>query len=203
MAIKDRSRLNDHYSQKARSQGYPARSVYKLSEFDAKRRLFKPGQKVLDLGCAPGSWTLYVAEKVGPKGLVVGLDLNLPPGSFPSWVSLLAGDIFEDGLKEKVGEFFANGAHAVISDLAPKTTGARAVDQARSLELVEAASSWAGDLLKPDGFFLFKVFQSQMADDFIAKIKEGYKTLSRLKPQASRSQSQEIFVLLSGFKGRV
>ncbi|MDR2140687.1 MAG: RlmE family RNA methyltransferase [Deltaproteobacteria bacterium] len=199
MTIKDRSRLDDHYSQKARSLGYPARSVFKLAEFDQSYRLFRPGQKVLDLGCAPGSWTLYVAEKVGATGRVVGLDLAIPPGAFPGWVRLGAVDLLAgEEAFSKVAEELGGLAQAVLSDLAPKTTGRREIDQARSLELVGAAWAWAQKLLEPGGLFLFKVFQSPEADAFINQLKAGFQSLIRLKPQASRKNSQEIFVLARG-----
>ncbi|MDR1086373.1 MAG: RlmE family RNA methyltransferase [Deltaproteobacteria bacterium] len=200
MSIKDRSRLDDHYSREARKEGYPARSVFKLAEFDQKYRLFRPGQKVLDLGCAPGSWTLYTAEKVGPGGLVVGLDLSVPPGSFPGNVRLLAGDLLKD--EEWIDEILAltgSGLEAVLSDLAPKTSGRREVDQARSLELVEAAWSWTKKLLTPGGLFLFKLFQSQDGEDYIKTIRPYFGQIVRLKPKATRKNSQEIFILGRGF----
>jgi 23S rRNA (uridine2552-2'-O)-methyltransferase len=201
MAIKDRSRLDDHFSQKARSQGYPARSVYKLAEFDQKRGLFKPGQKVLDLGCAPGGWTLYVAEKVGPAGLVVGVDLEPPWRAFPPPVKTLAADLLlgEPTIKAVALELKGQ-ADAILSDMAPKTTGQRAVDQAKSLALAQAAWGVAQELLKAGGFFLFKIFQSPEADEFIVNLKPRFLSERRLKPQASRKRSQEIFVLLEGFK---
>jgi 23S rRNA (uridine2552-2'-O)-methyltransferase len=144
---------------------------------------------------------MYAAEKVGPKGLVVGVDLAIPQGSFPEWVKLLAVDLLSVGDAETWGaEFFQLGADGVLSDLAPKTTGRREVDQARSLELALAAWSWAERLLKPGGFFLFKVFQSPAADEFIQRARVRFQKLIRLKPQASRKQSQEIFALLKGFK---
>ncbi|MDR0549030.1 MAG: RlmE family RNA methyltransferase [Deltaproteobacteria bacterium] len=206
MTIKDRSRLDDFYSQKARKLGYPARSVFKLAEFDQKMSLFKPGQIVLDLGCAPGSWTKYVAEKVGSKGLVVGVDLTVPPGQWPNWVKLVAADLLE-GPKTllALSQNLATKVDAVLSDLAPKTTGRPEVDQAQSLELVLRAWELAQAFLKEGGLFLFKVFQSPAADEFVVSLKKSFRGLKRLKPKASRSASQEIFVLTTGFlanKGR-
>lgn len=198
MAIKDRSRIDDHYSQKARQEGYPARSVYKLEEIDQKHKLFKPGQKVLDLGCTPGSWTLYAAGKVGSGGRVIGLDLDPPSSSFPPQVSILKADLLEDRMAELVSE--TAPFDLVLSDMAPRTMGRREVDQARSLELCQMAWSWAEKLLKSGGHFLFKIFQSQDADDFIHSLQPGFEKISRLKPKATRSQSLETFVLAKGYK---
>lgn len=198
MTIKDRSRLDDHYSQKARQEGFPARSVYKLEEIDQKHRLFKPRQKVLDLGCAPGSWSLYAAGKVGSQGRVIGLDLEPPTSSFPPQVTILKADLLENRMDELVSE--TAPFDLVLSDMAPRTMGRREVDQARSLELCQMAWAWAGRLLKPGGHFLFKIFQSQDGDDFIRGLQPRFEKITRLKPKATRSQSLETFVLAKVYK---
>lgn len=197
MAIKDRARIDDHYSQKARKEGFPARSVYKLEEIDQKYKLLKARQKVLDLGCAPGSWTLYSASKVGPDGLVIGIDLNPVSTALPPQARFLQGDLLENPISEVESEAPFD---LVLSDMAPKTMGRREVDQARSLELCEMAWLWADRLLKPGGSFLFKIFQSQDGDDFIQRIKNSFDKVIRLKPKATRSQSLEMFVLAHKFK---
>ncbi|MDL2260395.1 RlmE family RNA methyltransferase [Deltaproteobacteria bacterium OttesenSCG-928-K17] len=207
MAIKDKNRVDDHYSQKARKDGYPARSVYKLEEIDQKHKLLRPGQKVLDLGCAPGSWTLYVAEKVREKGRVIGIDLTWPGGAFPPHVSIIQADLLENELElqGRVRELLGSDQDApfdlVLSDMAPKTMGRREVDQARSLELCRMAWAWAEKMLRPGGHFLFKIFQSQEGDDFIKTLAPKFEKITRLKPKATRSQSLETFVLGRGFKG--
>jgi len=198
MAIKDRSRLDDHYSQKARQEGFPARSVYKLEEIDQKHKLFKAGQKVLDLGCAPGSWSLYAAGKVTPQGRVIGLDLDPPTNSFPPQVTILKADLLEDRMDELVRE--TAPFDLVLSDMAPRTMGRREVDQARSLELCRMAWAWAERLLRPGGHFLFKIFQSQDGDDFVRGLQPRFEKITRLKPKATRSQSLETFVLARGYK---
>jgi len=190
--------LDDHYSRQAREAGYPARSVYKLEEIDRKHRLFRPGRRVLDLGCAPGSWSLYAAQKVGGEGLVLGLDLkpvqlkNGEPRLF-----FLAADLLTASpeLAEPWGPF-----DLVLSDLAPATSGRKEVDQARSLALVQAAWVWAEALLKPGGHFLYKIFQSPEGEDFCRDLKERFNKVELLKPKATRSQSREIFGLGLGFK---
>ena len=193
MTVKDPSRLDDHYSRRARQAGYPARSVYKLEEIDRKYRLFRPGQRVLDLGCAPGAWSLYAALKVGPGGLVLGLDLKPPAikdGRRPPHLVFQTADLLSASpdLARPQGPF-----DLVLSDLAPATSGRKEVDQARSLALVLAAWAWAGILLKPGGHFLYKIFQSPEAEDFSKTLKEKFGRVELLKPRATRERSREIF----------
>jgi 23S rRNA (uridine2552-2'-O)-methyltransferase len=199
MTVKDRARLDDHYSRQARQEGFPARSVYKLEEFDRKYKLFRPGQRVLDLGCAPGSWTLYAAGKVGEKGRVVGLDLTAPGVAFPPQVRIEQADLLENRLELVAGE---GPFDVILSDLAPKTSGRREVDQARSLELCRVAWFWAERLLRPGGRFLFKLFQSAEGDAFVLSLAPRFRKITRLKPKATRARSVEIFVLAQGL-GRV
>ncbi|MDR1545578.1 MAG: RlmE family RNA methyltransferase [Deltaproteobacteria bacterium] len=199
MTVKDRRRLDDHWSRKARQAGYPARSVWKLEEFDRKWGLFRPGQKVLDLGCSPGGWTLYAAQKVGPTGLVLGFDLQPPdPAGFPPQAKLLQADVLEEPSETAAawGPFAA-----VLSDMAPKTTGRREVDQARSLELCQAARRWAEALTAAGGLFMFKIFESPQAALFVKDLGDVFERVRRLKPQATRVESMETFVLAQGFKG--
>ncbi|MDR1870442.1 MAG: RlmE family RNA methyltransferase [Deltaproteobacteria bacterium] len=201
MAIKDRQRLNDHYSQKARSQGYPARSVYKLAELDQGGRLFKPGDKVLDLGAAPGSWALYAAQKVGLSGLVLGVDLNPLAAVYPPPIRFMAANVLESPeTLAKLKAEYPDGFNAALSDMAPKTTGRKDVDQARSLDLVKGAWEWAQELVRPGGLFLFKVFQSEEANQFIETLTPSFNRVKRLKPKATRTRSQEIFILFEGLK---
>lgn len=200
MTIKDRKRLDDPFSQRARKEGYPARSVYKLEEIDLKYKLFKPGQKVLDLGCSPGSWTLYAAGKVGPKGQVLGLDLVIPSSTFPPQVTLIEANLLDadiEELKIETGTF-----DLVLSDMAPKTMGRREVDQARSLELSQTAWQWAAKLLKFKGNFVFKIFQSQDCDDFVRTLKTHFASINRLKPKATRSQSLETYVIAQKYNAK-
>ncbi|MDR1110449.1 MAG: RlmE family RNA methyltransferase [Deltaproteobacteria bacterium] len=199
MAIKDRSRLDDYYSRKARRENYPARSVWKLEEFDRRYRLLGKGRKVLDLGCAPGSWSLYAASRVGPGGLVLGLDLNPPDAAgFPGNVIVMGADLLaaDPALAAPYGPF-----EVILSDMAPSTTGRREIDQARSLELCRTAWAWAGILLARGGDFLMKIFQSQEGEAFARELVPSFGNLVRLKPRATRSRSQEIFVLGRGFGG--
>ncbi|MDR1677694.1 MAG: RlmE family RNA methyltransferase [Deltaproteobacteria bacterium] len=199
MTIKDRKRIDDYYSQKARKEKYPARSVWKLEEFDSKYSLFKAGQKILDLGCSPGSWSLYAAKIVGPRGLVLGLDLDPPDSSqFPENVILKKANLLEDSLELAQG---FSPFQVILSDMAPKTSGRREIDQSKSLELCQMAWVWTKSLSAIGGDFLFKIFQSPDADAFLKEISVNYERQIRLKPKATRSQSQEIFVLNKSYKG--
>jgi 23S rRNA (uridine2552-2'-O)-methyltransferase len=199
MTVKDRSRLDDHYSHQARQAGFPARSVFKLEELDLKYHLFRPGQRVLDLGCAPGSWSLYAAQKVGREGLVLGLDLKPPALKAEplAQLSFLTVDLLATSpdLVKSQGPF-----DLVMSDLAPATCGRKEIDQARSLALVRAAWAWAEVLLKSGGHFLYKIFQSPEGEDFSRNLKEKFNKIELLKPRATRSRSREIFGLGLGFK---
>ncbi|MDR2827058.1 MAG: RlmE family RNA methyltransferase [Candidatus Adiutrix intracellularis] len=199
MVIKDRRRVDDYYSRKARQEGYPARSVYKIDEINQKYHLFRWGQIVLDLGCAPGSWSRYAAEQVGGAGRVIGLDLNpvTQEKVWPPQVSLYQADLLE-GIPEAV--IRAGPFDLILSDLAPRTTGRREVDQARNLELCHQAWNLAEGLLKPGGHFLFKIFQSQEGNVFILALASSFTKIIRLKPKASRSTSSELFILARFFK---
>ncbi len=190
MAYKPR----DYYAKRAKEEKYPARSVYKLKEADQKYRLLKPGQAVLDLGAAPGSWSKYALERVGKKGLVVGIDINPVKISHPRFL-FLPGDIFElepEEIRQKTGvEFF----DAVLSDMAPKTTGDRSGDHFRSVALAERALFFARKLLKPGGIFLVKVFEGEAFPRFVEEVKKDIGPVKRFRPKSTRASSREIFVL--------
>ncbi len=192
----------DHYFKKAKQENYPARSVYKLQEIEKQSRLFSPGASVLDLGACPGSWSLYAAERVGPRGHVLAIDLNPAGTAFPPQVTYLTGDMLDPGPDileafEKLGPF-----DLVLSDMAPKTTGVKFTDQARSLELAEAALSVAVSRLKPGGSFVVKVFQGPDAPAYAAELKKLFASVRVSKPKSSRAESKEIFYVGLGFKGR-
>ncbi len=184
----------DHYFKKAKKEKYPARSVYKLKEADQKYRLFRRGQLVLDLGAAPGSWSKYVLERVGPKGLVVAIDLSPLKISAPNLL-FFQEDVFSvtpQKIRERVeGQSF----DAVLSDMAPKTTGDRSGDHFRSVELAQRALELAKELLKPGGVFLVKVFEGEAFPRFVEEVKREIGPVKRFRPKSTRSESREIFVL--------
>jgi len=186
----------DHFFSKAKTEGYAARSVYKLEEIDRKYRLFQPGMRVLDLGCHPGSWMQYISKAVLAKGFVLGVDRKEtePPEANARTIQ---ADILEPG--EKAETLFEAGFHAVCSDMAPDTTGIGEVDEARSLELVEAARKIAEKYLFPGGFLLIKLFQGPGTKAWMEKLSKNFFSPQIIRPKATRKESREIFVLCRGF----
>lgn len=183
----------DHFTRKAKQEGYAARSVYKLEEIDRKHRIFRGGQRVLDLGCAPGSWLKYIARKVGQKGRAGGIDRSMVTPMAPN-VTTLAGDIFETSVDTLLQ--LANGPYDVItSDMAPDTTGNRFTDHVRSIELCRRAYEVSAALLKPGGTFICKVFEGEDLQSFIMELRPHFQTIKRVKPKSTRSESVELFVV--------
>jgi 23S rRNA (uridine2552-2'-O)-methyltransferase len=201
-ALTDMKTYRDHYFRKARREHYPARSVYKLKEMDARFRLFRTGMKVLDLGAAPGSWSLYAAEKVGRAGRVLACDRRGAGVDLPEQVTFVQEDVFRrspgfERMLEEGGPF-----DLVMSDMAPDTTGAKSVDQARSLELCLEAEAVAERWLKPGGHFVCKIFMGPDFPVFVAALRSCFTTVKTFKPVSSRAESKEIFEVGLGFKGR-
>jgi len=194
--MRQRESKTEFYTRKAKEEGYPARSVYKLKEIDEKFEIIKAGDKVLDLGATPGSWLKYLSEKTGVSGKVLGVDTEDAKIELPANAKFLKKDVFaftEDDFKE-LKKF-----HVVVSDLAPKTSGVKFADAAKSLELCEKALEIAQKVLTPGGNFVCKVFESEKTKDFFKKIEENFKSAKRLKPQASRKESREIFFIGKSF----
>ena len=191
-----KNRWADHYSRQAKKDRYPARSVYKLKEIQSRYRLIRPGDKVLDLGCSPGSWLLYAAEIAGEKGKVIGIDLIPVTIGLPPQASVHVGDVraLEDSLLEKLGQNF----NTVISDMAPSTTGIKGVDETRSLDLCTAALAVARRFLAPGGTFLCKIFQGADFDAFSRRVKTNFSKQKIFKPQSSRKASREIYMIGTG-----
>lgn len=191
----------DHYFKRAKQENYPARSVYKLQEIEKQSHLLVPGAAVLDLGACPGSWSLFAANRVGPSGRVLAIDLNPADTAFPGHVTYLTGDMLDPG-PEILQAFAAQGPFdVVLSDMAPKTTGIKFTDQARSLELAEAALAVARRRLKRGGAFVVKIFQGPDAPAYLAVLKTVFKSVRIAKPKSSRSESKEIFYVGTGFVG--
>jgi 23S rRNA (uridine2552-2'-O)-methyltransferase len=184
----------DHYSQQAKRERYPARSVYKLEEIQKKHRPIKKGDKVLDLGCAPGSWLLYTAKLTGPKGRVIGVDLKPVSIQASPCINIIAADVFTLDVASLGKDF-----NVVLSDMAPATTGHKTVDAARSYNLCEAALKIAQSILLPKGSFVCKIFQGPDFNLFLDDVRAGFKRLKIFKPQSSRKASKEIYVIGLGF----
>ncbi|HKP56929.1 MAG TPA: RlmE family RNA methyltransferase [Polyangiales bacterium] len=185
------SRSQDHFGYKAKREGYPARSVYKLEEIDKRLKLLRRGQRVLDLGAAPGSWTMYAAERVGREGKVLGIDLNEARVALPPQASFRALDVFGADLATELGP---GSFEVVLSDMAPHTSGQRHRDQFHSYELYMRALEIARAVLVPGGNFVGKIFQGPELEQARAATREAFSSVRTLKPEASRSESFEIFL---------
>ena len=191
--------FRDHYFQKAKKENFLARAIYKLEEIQKKHRVLRPGDRVLDLGAAPGSWMQLTGGVVGPSGLVVGVDLKKIEHPFPRHVVVLQRDIFDP---EFEGDFQREYPpfDVVLSDMAPSTSGIRVADSARSELLFERAIHLAGVLLKPQGHFLAKIFQGSDFHNLLAETKKRYEWVKVVKPEASKKQSKEIYILAMRLK---
>ncbi len=190
----------DHYFLKAKNENYPARSVYKLKELNKKFKLFKKGMKVLDLGAAPGSWSLGAAEYVGPQGLVVACDIQTTETHFPRNVIFHQEDVFNRSAEfEEVLQKYAP-FDCVMSDMAPATTGTRFTDQARSFDLCLEAFEVAKKYLKPQGIFICKIFMGPDFQVLAKELKPHFASVRNFKPASSRAESKEIFTVGVDFK---
>lgn len=194
-----KNKINEFFTIKARKEGYPARSIYKIKEINEKYPLFKKGDKVLDLGCVPGSWLIYVANKIGNQSKVVGIDIK------DIKIPLKENVIF---IKKDVMNFEKSGAkelnqkyEAVISDLAPSTSGIGFVDTAKSLELCEKALDIAKIVLAPGGNFVCKIFEGEFTNNFFKEVEKSFKFTKRFRPKAVPKRSREFYVVGKGFRG--
>jgi 23S rRNA (uridine2552-2'-O)-methyltransferase len=192
--------LNDPYVARAKREGYRSRAAYKLLEIDEKYRILKPGQKVVDLGAAPGGWSQIAAKVVGPKGKVVGIDL-LPIDPMPG-VEFIQLDFLDETAPGKLIEMLGGPADVVMSDMAANTTGHKKTDHLRIIGLAEAAIYFAREILAPGGAFIAKVFQGGTENQLLADLKRDFAVVRHVKPAASRADSAELYVMATGFRGR-
>lgn len=184
--------MADGRTQKAKLAGYPARSVFKLEEIDLRCRLLRSSIRVLDLGAAPGSWSLYAAQRVGPQGLVVAVDVRPIIQSFPPQVVTFQEDaLTSDGVSWSTFAPF----DLVLSDMAPNTSGSRVRDQALSFELFERALHVAERVGKPGSDFVAKLFMSDAITHAKAAVTAAYEQMRILRPEGTRQNSSEVFLL--------
>ncbi|NEZ04173.1 RlmE family RNA methyltransferase [Wenzhouxiangella sp. XN201] len=185
---------SDPYVKRAREAGYRARAAFKLLELDDKDRLFRPGQVVVDLGAAPGSWAQVASERVGESGRVIALDIL--PMEPVEGVVFIQGDFREDEpLAELEAAMDGRRADLVLSDMAPNISGIGPSDQARSIHLAELAKAFADDWLASDGVFVVKVFQGEGFDALLAELRQDYGAVRTRKPPASRGESREVYLV--------
>lgn len=191
--------LSDYYVKQAKREGYPSRSAYKLLELQEKDKLITPGMRIVDLGAAPGGWSMVAMESLNGKGKVVALDcLPMTP---PAGVHFILGDFTEpQPLAELLAYLNGQPIDLVLCDMAPNISGLKSVDQPKSLYLAELAADFAEQTLRPGGKFLVKLFQGSGVDDFINGLRKMFAQVKLRKPKASRPRSPEIYVLAQGFR---
>ncbi len=183
----------DHLTRQAKTENYPARSVYKLEEIQNKFQVLKKNDRVLDLGCAPGSWLLYTAKQVGNHGKVFGIDLKKVEIHLPENVIAI-----EDNILNLTNESFLDENtrfNAILSDMAPSTSGRKDVDALKSFELCNMALKVADDFLLQNGNFICKIFQGNDFNEFQKNVKSKFKECKIFKPESCRKQSKEIYII--------
>ncbi|MBU7004991.1 MAG: RlmE family RNA methyltransferase [Theionarchaea archaeon] len=195
-----RKRRRDQYYRKAKADGYPSRASYKLIQLNQKSRLIRSGDKVLDLGSAPGGWSLAAGEIVGGRGLVVGVDLVESPPPKRDNIFFVLGDMMEETTLQRI-KALSETFDVVISDASPSISGVWSRDHLLSIDLARRALEICGDLLRPGGNFVTKVFQGEELDHFHRQVKEEFEKSKRSKPGASRGESSEIYIVGLGYKG--
>jgi 23S rRNA (uridine2552-2'-O)-methyltransferase len=194
-----RRHVNDPYVQRSKRDGYRSRSAYKLTEIDDRDKLLKPGQVVVDLGAAPGGWSQVAAARVGKGGTVLAIDLlQMEP---VAGVGFVRGDFTRGSGLAAIGSLLGDRkADVVLSDMAPNMSGIAVSDQARSMELAEAARDFALLHLQPEGVFLVKIFQGAGYDEYLKSLRAAFRKVMVRKPDASRDESAEQYLLSRGLK---
>jgi 23S rRNA (uridine2552-2'-O)-methyltransferase len=187
----------DRFTKKARESGFMARSVYKLEDVQRRHRVLSPGQKVVDLGCFPGSWTQYALQMVGKNGVVVGVDLEEPKLDKGVFIVCSVYDVQASALEEALG----GKADVVLSDMAPRTVGITFSDHVRQIELASRALELAVATLVPGGAFIVKVFDGEEVPAFQTAMRSRFGKVKRIRPEAVRKSSREFFLLGMNFKG--
>ncbi|MEE2952434.1 MAG: RlmE family RNA methyltransferase [Pseudomonadota bacterium] len=195
--------LNDPYVRRAKADGFRSRAAYKLIEMDDRFQLLKPGQKVVDLGAAPGGWCQVAADRIGSTDAdvkVVGIDyleVDPVPGA-----EILQMDFLDDEAPDRLIETLGGEPDIVLSDMAAPTTGHRRTDHLRTMHLCEVAADFAVRTLRPGGHFLCKTFQGGTERDLLDLLKRNFASVHHVKPPASRDGSVELYLLAKSFKGR-
>lgn len=188
-----KDKWGDHFSRLAKKEHFPARSVYKLKEIQHKFNVIRKGDRILDLGCAPGSWLLLAARLTGETGSVTGIDLMPVSIELPPHVRVLTGDVLS--LDREMIEAIGLNYQVVLSDMAPATTGRKDVDTVRSFHLCISALEIVRRLLLPGGSFVCKIFQGEDFSEFAGRVSEVFRRCKFFKPQSSRKPSKEIYII--------
>lgn len=198
--------IHDHFFHEAKRHGYVARSAFKLSEIQERKRLIRRGARVLDLGCAPGAWLQVACQAIGPRragGCVVGIDLKptRPPNRFiDDRVRILEGDAFEISAEELLQSAGGKSFDVVLSDMMAHTSGHRETDHYQSINLARRALEVAKATLRPGGHFVVKVFEGSEYPDFVRECGAAFAKVKGFRPKASRNESTEMFVICETMK---
>jgi len=193
-------RQRDHYFRQAKQEGYRSRAAYKLKQINDRYHLIGRGDVVVDLGCAPGSWLQVAAQLVGPKGRVIGMDLQ-PVAPIPG-VTILQGDVLEPKTVAALAEALGGQRpQVVLSDMSPHISGNHLRDHLRSVALAESAFDLACQYLRAGGNVVFKVFEGEAFPEFLRRVGSAFRFCKPHVPQASRSESSEVYVVGRGFRG--
>lgn len=193
-------RKNEHYYKKAKREGYRSRATYKLLQLDEKFEILNPGDIVLDLGAAPGGWLQMAREKVGEEGFVLGVDLEPIDGLDYQNVKSLVADVTEMETEDVIRKNLPDSPDVVLSDAAPDISGIWDVDHARSVGLARSALNISRRLLRPGGNVLIKIFQGEFFNDFMSDFKNSFDFYKSSKPEASRKESAETYVIAKEFR---
>ena len=194
--------LNDPYVAQAQKEGYRSRAAYKLIEIDNKYKLLKPGQCVVDLGCAPGGWTQVAVKRTksdrNSGAYVIGIDIQ--DVDMIAGAEILKMDFMDDAAPDEICNLASRSPDLVLSDMAAAVTGHKNTDHLRTITLAEAAAYFAIENLAPDGAFCAKVFQGGTEADLLSELKKNFTRVIHVKPKASRKESSELYVIALGFK---
>lgn len=191
--------FDDEYVKRAQKEGYPSRSAYKLLEIQARDHLLKPGMVVVDLGAAPGGWSMVAKRLVGKQGRICALDI-LPMQALAG-VEFIQGDFTQNEVLQQLEQLIGEQkVDVVLCDIAPNLSGSSSIDQPRSMLLAELALDFAKRALKPNGSLLIKVFQGAGVEQLQKELRAAFATIKIRKPKASRARSKEVYFLAQGFR---
>jgi 23S rRNA (uridine2552-2'-O)-methyltransferase len=189
----------DYYRKLAKDKGYRSRSAYKLEQMNDSYHIFRPSDRVIDLGCAPGGWLQITCKEVGSSGKVVGIDLQeVKP---IEGATILRHDIGDHSIVERILTVLNSKADVVLSDLAPNISGIWEIDHARQISLARSAFAVAGKVLRKGGVAIFKVFEGELLNEFKIELKNNFDRVLLSKPDASRQKSSELYLVCLKFKG--
>lgn len=190
----------DAFYRKAKEEGYRSRAAYKLLELNRRFHLIRPGDRVVDLGAAPGGWLQVASQLAGKKGRVLGVDIQPIEPVAEENVLILQGDVTSEECQERIMELLGSRADCVLSDLSPRLSGIRYADVSRSSELVRSALQIASRLLRPGGNFLVKTFVGEELNPLSLELKDYFRSLKRTRPESTRKGSSELYLCAQGLQ---